>query len=546
MKRYLVFSLVVMWAMTTSQAAVLPRNVDVDANTLVAGNTDFALQMYGELAEREPGNLFFSPYGLSTALAMTYAGARGETERQMAEVLNFSLPQQRLHQTFGALEKQLNQAGDKGQYELNVANALWGQKDYGLRREFLQLIEANFGGGLEEVDFVNATEKARQTINGWVEEKTQDKIKDLIGPGVLDRLTVLVLTNAIYFKGDWAAKFKEENTKFAPFHVVKYQTADDSPGEASGAGTVQASLMHQEGRFKYGLSDDLQLLELPYKGNDLSMVVFLPKKVDGLAEVERSLAPDNLNRWLRHLHDTQVELYLPKFKIATGPVELKDILVQMGMPTAFSRADFSGMTGSKELFISNVLHKAFVEVNEEGTEAAAATAVVMGRGRTEAIPVFRADHPFVFMIRHNPTGSILFMGRVTDPGQTAVSQVSQDKLPQDKSGNFTLHVSNQSFAIDPVDIKVYVDGKLAIDQKFEVGTGKRRQHNWQTFQFQLSDGRHRLRVESKKGQASLEEQFEVKGKRWVVLDYWFGGREDSQAAQKKFTFHVSDEPIYFE
>jgi serpin B len=472
---------------------------------------------------------------------MTYAGARGETESQMAQVLGFSLSQQRVHTTFGALDKELNKAEKTRGYELVVANALWGQKDYHFLKEFLDLTRLNYGGGLHSVDFTNATEKARQTINGWVEEKTKQKIKQLIAPGVLDKLTTLVLTNAIYFKGDWAAKFKEENTKFAPFHVVKYQTADDGPGEPSGAGTVQAAMMRQEGRFKYGEADNLQVLVLPYKGNDLSMVVLLPKEVDALAELERSFTQDNLNRWLRHVHDTQVEVYLPKFKITTGPVELRDILAQIGLPAALSAADFSGMTGSKELFISNVLHKAFVEVNEEGTEAAAATAVVMGRGRTQVMPVFRADHPFAFMIRHNPTGSILFMGRVSNPAQTNVSQITKAQLPQDKNGNFTLYVSNQSFAVDPVDIKVYIDGKVATDQNFDVGTGKRRQHNWQTFQFQLADGAHRLRVESKKGQASLEEQFEVKGKRWAILNYW-----SSPDTPKKFSFTVSDNPIYFQ
>ncbi|MHC4474511.1 MAG: serpin family protein [Planctomycetota bacterium] len=623
-----------------AEIAALVQTIEADTRSLVAGNTDFALEMYSELAGAEQGNLFFSPYSISTALGMTYAGARGETEKQMAEVLGFGLPQERLHKTLGALEKQLNRGGNKGGYEMNVANALWGQKDYHFLDEFLDLTRRNYGAGLQSVDFVNATEEARQTINGWVEEKTKQKIKQLIARGVLNRLTTLVLTNAIYFKGDWASKFEEENTKLAPFHVVRYQAGDNNPGDASGekavltdleqrmqkrvtvdfrelpiedvlrimseqadidivmspkvtgtvtakltdvpteevlrnilaaygyryvvdknvirvepaegiaetvVSTVQAAMMYQEGRFKYGRTQDLQILELPYKGNDLSMVVLLPKEVDGLAELERSLTRENLKRWLRDLHDREVRVYLPKFKITTGPVELKNILAQMGMPAAFSDADFSGMTGKRELFISHVLHKAFVEVNEEGTEAAAATAVVMRkRIGIVATPVFRADHPFVFMIRHNPTGSVLFVGRVASPGQTAVSHVSENKLPQDKNGNLILYVANQSFAIDPVDIKVYIDDKLAIDREFDVGTGKRRQHNWQKFQFQLSEGAHRLRVESKKGQASFEEQFEVRDKHWAVLDYWFGGREDSPPAQKKFTFQVSDEPIYFE
>jgi serpin B len=388
---------------------------EADTVAVIAGNSEFALELYVKLSgdpnvRPASGNLFFSPYSISTALAMTWAGARGETEKQMAEVLHFSLPQEQLHPAFGFLEKQLNAEGEERGYELSVANALWGQTGYGFLKEFLTLTKENYGAGLREVDFVNAAkrEKARKTINSWVEKETKEKIKDLIPQGVLDALTRLVLTNAIYFKGDWAVEFDKKETTDSLFKI----SADKE---------VTVPLMYQKGDFKYAQEDKLQILELPYKGDELSMVVLLPTEVDGLAELEKSLRPKNLNRWLTLLRKQEVHVYLPKFKMTTGPLELSGILKAMGMKDAFSMAaDFSGMTGSRDLFISNVLHKAFVAVDEKGTEAAAATAVVMTLTAVPvASPVFRADHPFVFVIKDNRSGSILFMGRVVNPAKQA-------------------------------------------------------------------------------------------------------------------------------
>ena len=230
--------------------------------------------------------------------------------------------------------------------------------------------------------------------------------------------------------------------------------------------------------------------------------------------------------------------------MTTGPLELKDILKSMGMRDAFSLppADFSGMTGIKDLFISNVLHKAFVAVDEKGTEAAAATAVISAGGGISHEPVFRADHPFVFFIKDNRSGSILFMGRLTNPGEAAVSKTVEPNLPEDRTGNFILYVSNQSFAINPVDIKVYIDGQVAVEQEFDVGN----QHNWQAFQYSLPNGTHQLRVQSRKGQAKLQKEFEVKGKHWAVLDYWFYPDTHYEPTPKHFTFGVSDKPVYFD
>ncbi len=382
-----------------------PTPMHPDGAAVVKGNTAFALELYARLRERD-GNLFLSPYSVSTALAMTYAGARGDTAAQMADVLHFDLKGEALHRAFGQLVERLNEQGEKGGYQLSVANALWGQKGYGFLKEFLDLTEAHYGAGLHEVDFEKGLEAARQTINAWVEEETQDKIKELIPKGALDVLTRLVLTNAIYFKGDWASPFEEEETKDEPFTLLDGQKLD-------------VPMMHQTEKFGYAEDEGLQVLELPYVGKELSMVVLLPKSADGLADLEKSLTAENLEKWLAGLRRRNVVVALPRFKVTCG-FALGKALKSMGMTDAFSpaAADFSGMNGGKEpLWIGAVIHKAFVEVNEEGTEAAAATAVMMvgGMARPEPTPVFRADHPFLFLIRDTRTGSILFLGRVANP-----------------------------------------------------------------------------------------------------------------------------------
>jgi serpin B len=371
---------------------------------VVKGNTQFALDLYSHLRD-EPGNLFFSPYSLSTALAMTYAGAGGETAKQMASVLHFPRNTDQLHPAFATLMRDL-QGGQTNGYELYLANALWGQKGHGFRANFLHLTQEHYGAGLREVDFIKATEEARQTINAWVEQQTQNKIKELLEPGILDALTRLVLTNAIYFKGAWATPFEHVLTRDAPFLVTPQQR-------------VTVPMMHQVGRFNYLETDDLQALELPYAGGRLALMVLLPRKVDGLAECEQTLTADNLARWAAKLRPRKVAVEFPRFKV-TGTFLLNDVLSQMGMPLPFDdkRADFSAMDESEPgLFLFAVVHKAFVDVNEEGTEAAAATAAVMSlRGiSTEKPTVFRADHPFVFLIRDISTGSLLFLGRLTNP-----------------------------------------------------------------------------------------------------------------------------------
>ena len=370
---------------------------------VVEGNKAFAFDLYEKLKEVE-GNLFFSPYSISTALAMTYAGARGNTEKQMGTALHFTLDQKRFHPAFACLEAQLKAVQEKGDIELNIANALWAQEDYVFLREFLDLIQSNYGTVLNNVDFKRACEAARKQINTWVEQKTKDKIKDLIKPGVLNALTRLVLTNAIYFKGRWESQFKKSRTKESPFWL----SIDKS---------VEVPMMTQKRQFRYMESDSLQILELPYVGDDLAMIVLLPRKVDGLAQLEADLSVENLNMWIGHLRKREVSVFLPKFKM-TSQFRLSETLASMGMPDAFGRnADFSGIDGTKDLFISAVIHKAFVDVNEEGTEAAAATAAVISLTSAPSTPppTFRADHPFVFLIRDNRSGSILFLGRIINP-----------------------------------------------------------------------------------------------------------------------------------
>jgi serine protease inhibitor len=371
-----------------------------DLAAVVQGNTEFALDLYGQLAGTE-GNLFFSPYSILTALAMTYAGARANTEAQMARTLHFSPDPERLHPTFAALEAQLDAAQESGAVRLSVANALWPQAGYDLLPDYLALTKAYYGAAIFPVDY-RQTEAARKRINAWVEQETENKIVDLIGPGILNALTRLVLVNAIYFKGNWASQFDEALTEEAPFWVT--------PGNG-----VPVPLMTRKATFGYTETESLQILELPYVGKSLSMIVLLPRQVDGLSELERALTWENLATWTSRLWQREVQVFLPRFRL-TCDFELSEALKALGMIDAFGEADFSGMDGSLELYIRAVIHQAFVDVNEEGTEAAAATAVVMVTMSLQpSPPVFRANHPFLFFIRENRTSSILFFGRMVHP-----------------------------------------------------------------------------------------------------------------------------------
>ncbi len=381
-----------------------------DSNSVAKGINEFAFNIYGKIKDlpdvkNAEGNLFFSPYSISSALAMTYTGARGNTAKEMAAVLR--LPSGELEKIaagYSNLQKQLQADPKTSGYQLNIANALWGQKGFGFLQAFLDSNKKYFGSGLTELDF-EQPEAASKTINAWIEEQTKEKIKDLIPAGGLDRMIRLVLTNAIYFKGDWAIKFKTENTKPAKFNV----TADK---------IIEVPMMYQKQTFEYGETDTVQILQMPYKGNELAMMVILPKAGGTIESVDKQIVAEPASVTSVRRRKVELEVYLPKFKMTCGTLEMKGILQDMGMKEAFTdSADFSGMTGKTDLCISKVMHKAFVEVNEEGTEAAAATAVGMTLTSVAlAPPVFRADRPFIFIIKENAKSqTILFMGRMCNP-----------------------------------------------------------------------------------------------------------------------------------
>lgn len=368
----------------------------------------FAVDLYGKLAQNNSSNLFFSPYSLVSALGMTYAGARGKTASEMATTLHFA--NQTIHANFATLRQTLLNKTNLGDNQLQIANALWLQEGYSCTNEFTNLLRESYGAQLQFADFAGKTEKARIDINAWVEKETEEKIKDLLPPKLLTPQTKLVLTNAIYFKGNWQFPFAEEKTQARPFTLSKGQT-------------IQVPTMSHTGQFNYTEHSGAQVLELPYSRDNtnssggLSMWIILPTPSTTLATVEKSLHT-YLNVQLRK---ESVEVWLPKFKLeAAAP--LKEILQTLGMKEAFDpkTANFSGMCGETKsqapLAISEVVHKAFVEVNEKGTEAAAASAVVMTTRSMQPRPItFHADHPFIFLIRDNQTQTILFLGRVLNP-----------------------------------------------------------------------------------------------------------------------------------
>ena len=395
------FAVALLWSFPMSAQA---QKLDPDVATLVQGNNDFALTLYRQIAAKE-GNLFFSPYSISNALAMTYAGARGNTAEEMKTTLRFNLAADRVPPAFGKLIGQLDGDGKPRPFQLTVANRLWGQKDYGFLPDFTKTSKDFYRAGLEEVNFVTDAEAARQMINAWVEKQTKDKIKDLVPPGVLDDKTRLVLTNAIYFKAPWLQPFDAKATKPAPFHLLNGKTID-------------VPTMQMTRSFLFAAHESFTMLYLPYEGFNQSMIVLLPKKKDGLAELEKQLNAEALAKWMPKLSTHEVTVKLPKFKV-TAEIKLNETLKQMGMKDAFvkGKADFSGMATGEKLYISAVLHKAFVDVNEAGTEAAASTAAVIGATSLPPPATFTADHPFVYLIRDNASGSILFAGRLAEPSK---------------------------------------------------------------------------------------------------------------------------------
>jgi serpin B len=384
-----------------------PKVPTDDSQTLVDGNNAFALDIYQTLRTQN-GNLILSPFSISLALAMTYAGARGETESQMADTLHFDLPQGKLHPAFNALDQDLASRGESNSDEnkplqLHIANAVWAEQTYPFLQEFLDLIASSYGAGIRLADFINQFESIRTEINDWVYDQTQKKIKDLLPDGVLNADTRMVLVNAIYFKADWLSQFDANNTYAAPFHLLD--------------GTeVTVKRMNQGLFVPIYDGDGYQAVELPYAGETAALDIILPEE-GHFERIEASLNSDFFNETINGMQPTSVMLSLPKFTFESES-NLTDTLTSMGMLDAFdqNKANFSGMTAQNDLFISDVIHKAFVAVDEEGTEAAAATAVIM---EAASAPMFEVtltiDRPFIFLIRDIPSGQILFIGRVLNP-----------------------------------------------------------------------------------------------------------------------------------
>ena len=362
----------------------------------------FSFKIFEELFEEDNNNLFISPYSIFTALAMTYEGAKGETAEEMADVLHVEQDNESFHLYMKTLYDVLNIQNID--YNISTANALWVKKNLQLLEEYLNIIREFYGGDATEVDYSNPSESAA-IINQWVENQTNGLIKDLITEDMINPLTALILTNAIYFKGIWKTQFDPENTTNRPF-----ETAAGTSVEAE-----TMTLVNTYDRFYYAENDDMQLLELPYAGDDISMMIFLPK-INDIASFVNTIDIEMFSTLKASMIERKVDIYLPKFEVETQYV-LKENLMNLGMTIPFTEnADFSLITGSKELFISNVIHKAFIDVNEEGTEAAAATAVVMettANGGSNI--VFDCNHPFLYLIYHKQTGTILFMGSITDP-----------------------------------------------------------------------------------------------------------------------------------
>jgi serpin B len=383
-----------------------PQVPETDLGVLVAGNSSFAFDLY-RAVRTEDGNLFYSPYSISLALAMTYAGARNQTEKQMAETLHFTLPQGRLHPAFDMLDLELasrgQEAGQSGKgFQLSLANSIWGRTGYSFLPDYLDVLAENYGAGMRLLDFQNAPEASRIRINNWVSCNTEGKIEDLLPQGAITPDTRLVLTNAIYFKAAWQSPFNKDST-----HDDTFNRLDGSQ--------ISVPMMEQRGIFGYAGDNGYQAVELPYKGDEISMVLVLPP-AGRFQAFENALDIKQVISIFSALQPKNAHVIIPRFAYAST-FSLKDTLAGMGMPLAFSdRADFSGMNGTGDLKITDVFHKAFVTVDEAGTEAGAATGVIVG---PTAIPggevEIRLDRPFIFMIRDLKTGTLLFIGRVLDP-----------------------------------------------------------------------------------------------------------------------------------
>jgi serpin B len=385
-------------------------------------NNNFALKLFSQY-EIGGGNdnAFISPWSISSAIGMVYEGAGGSTKTDIAKTLEFNSKEADRKYSFARIAKILN--ASNSEYELNSANSIWLENSYKILNSYLDSVSKYYDTQANNVDFINKSEQSRVTINSWVEKITKNRIKDLIPPGGVDSNTRLVLTNAIYFKGKWADKFNKSDTKQADFSVEKQVQCIKAPCYPV-IEKIKTDMMFRANginTINYYEDNNLQAVDLPYKGNSLSMLVLLPKLDNGhyINIVEKLVTDkDYLEKITSSFSQSFVNIYLPKFTF-TKMISLSDILSRMGMESAFSsNADFSLISGSKDLSVSGIFHKAFVAVDEEGTEAAAATAVVVGVTSVmppQEVKTFNADHPFVFIIKDNRTHQILFIGKVNNP-----------------------------------------------------------------------------------------------------------------------------------
>jgi len=381
-------------------------NPSDDRASLIRGNTAFAVDLYQRETARQSGNIFFSPYSISTAIAMVDAGARGATAAEIEKAMRFPFSEKRLASAWASVLKDVNQ--HKSGFDLLTANALWAARGIEFRPSYLETARGEFGARIGTLDFAHASRAAAERINKWVSDTTKEKIRQLIAQDMLSKDTLLVLTNAIYMKAKWSDPFPKPGTDLnGKFHA---------PG-----GDVTVPMMHATETFSFFKGDGLRVLELPYEGRELSMVIVLPETNTGLAAIEKDLTPEKLEAWRAKLASARVSVTLPRFT-SEMTLDLNATLAEMGIKRAFQMtgtADFSGMSAKERIAISRVIHKARVDVDEQGTEAAAATAVIAVRATavrpTQPPEVFNADHPFLFFIRRNGSGSVLFLGRLMKP-----------------------------------------------------------------------------------------------------------------------------------
>lgn len=374
-----------------------------DINPVSISNSKFAADLYKQI-KNEPINLFYSPISITSAIAMTYAGASGETLKQISNTLYFSTNQDELHQNYDILLKRFSDTNSEG-VQLKVANSLWLQENMKITSQYLSITNKYYNAGVIPVNFIADPEKSRKTINNWVEKNTNNKIQDLLPDGSIHSQTRMVLVNAIYFKGPWDKIFDKNQNTSDVFYV--YKTCE-----------TQATFMNNYINTSFYEDSQLSIVEIPYANQEQSLVIILPKEKYGLKEIEKLFEQKMMDEYIGKMEEKRVALSIPKFK-TESTYELKDILSKMGMPIAFTNdADFSGITGDKSLAIDKVIHKAYIDINEEGTEAAAATAVTMRKTAMLLDEVtFKADHPFIYFIRDNETNTILFVGRLMNPNQ---------------------------------------------------------------------------------------------------------------------------------